>query len=197
MWNIEICVRTLDDYNIAKGVFDDMDFVKVVKKSITDATYSTIVSAGNSFAEMNGGCDGVINSHLSAFTPDHYIQEDVKKIINEEYLGELPVGTSILVKTAHPKHTHLIYTPTMRVATEVENTINPYLAMRSILVVANKYKIPAFSMTLLCTGAGNFSVYKSCCLVKEAIISTKSLIGGDWPVYHQHQKLLNSIVGKN
>lgn len=27
--------------------------------------YSTLISAGNPFAEMNGGVDGIINTHLS------------------------------------------------------------------------------------------------------------------------------------
>ena len=72
-------------------------------KSITYTSYQTIISAGNTFGEMNGGVDGMINAHLSGYTPDSYIQEHVKLIINEKIYGEFPVGQSINSNpTSHP-----------------------------------------------------------------------------------------------
>ena len=143
---------------------------------------------------MNGGIDGIINTLLSAYTPSRYIQEDVKSVINNKYIGELPVGTSILVKANHPRYTSLIYTPTMRVAENVSNSINAYLAFRSSLLLMMHTQIKYASVPLFCTGAGAMSIIKSCNQMKEAYtsISKKLLLNGDWNIYHSHhRKLLN------
>jgi O-acetyl-ADP-ribose deacetylase (regulator of RNase III) len=192
--NIEFCVPNREAFEIARAIFADIPTIKVSNTSITAAQYSTIISAGNSFGEMNGGIDGIINTLLSAYTPSRYIQEDVKSVINNKYIGELPVGTSILVKTNHPRYTSLIYTPTMRVAENVSTTLNAYLAFRSSLLLMMHAQIKYASVPLFCTGAGAMSIIKSCNQMKEAYtsITKKILINGDWNIYHSHhRKLLN------
>lgn len=51
---IELCIRDKKTYEIVKNLFNDTTDIEVNQKSITDASYDTIISAGNSFAEMNG-----------------------------------------------------------------------------------------------------------------------------------------------
>ena len=193
---IEFCIRDKEAYNTACSVFADISNISIKFDSITNATYSTIISAGNSFGEMNGGVDGIINTHLSSYTPHKYIQEDVKNIINNEYIGELPVGQSILVHTNHPFHTQLIYAPTMRVAEDVSTTLNAYIAFRNALVLMKNRKINAASTPLFCTGAGNMSLKNSCEQMKEAYksVMTGNLINKNWIDYHTNQRYLKSYT---
>lgn len=192
---IEFCIKDPSLYHITKDIFRDLPHITVSNVSITNAQYGTIISAGNSFAEMNGGVDGIINTHLSGYTPDRYIQQDVKACINRYFAGELPVGQSVLIPTRHPKHTSLIYTPTMRVAEDVSTTLNAYLAFRSALLVMKENNIPAASTPVFCTGVGGMSIYKACYQMKEAFKSVISgnLIGKDWPYYHQNHRFLHTV----
>lgn len=57
----------------------------------------------------------------------------VQERIFEEYLGEQPVGTSMIVETQHPKHPYLAHTPTMRIPMRISRTDNVYLAMWAML----------------------------------------------------------------
>ena len=190
---IEFCVYDKHAHETVRSIFKELTDVTVHQKSITDADYSSIISAGNSFAEMNGGVDGVVNLHLT--TSNRYMQEVVKEHIGTLYVGELPVGQSILVPTSHPKHRQLIYTPTMRVAENVSNSINAYLAFRSALIIMKQNNILATSTPLFCTGVGGMSVEKACLQMKEAYLSVvnRSLIGQDWLQFHKHHRYLYSI----
>jgi O-acetyl-ADP-ribose deacetylase (regulator of RNase III) len=192
---IEICIKDKVSYEIAKSIFQDISDIIITQNTITNAQYSTIISAGNSFAEMNGGVDGIINTHLSGYTPERYIQQDVKSYINRYFAGELPVGQSVIISTRHPRHKYLIYTPTMRVAEDVSTTINAYLAFRGALITMNNHNIQAASTPLFCSGAGCMSVQKSCYQMKEAYKSVVDgiLIGKDWPYYHANHRYLHSI----
>lgn len=144
---------------------------------------------------MNGGVDGIINTHLSSFTPTKYIQEDVKHIINKEYMGELPVGQSVILPTCHPKHKILIYTPTMRVAENVANSINAYLAFRGALLLMRKNNISSAAISLLCSGAGGMSIQQSCNQMLEAYKSVMDghLIDKDWKYYHSNHRHLHNL----
>lgn len=191
---IEICIPTKETYDIANNIFRDVENIYIVLTSITHASHTAIISPGNSFAEMNGGVDGIINTLLSSYTPFTYIQNDVKMLINNKYCGELPIGHSVILYTLHPKHNILIYTPTMRVAEDVSTTLNAYIAFRSALLLLQQYAIDSASTTLFCTGAGNMDVKTACLQMKEAYLSilNKSLINGDWQIYHTHHQLLKS-----
>jgi O-acetyl-ADP-ribose deacetylase (regulator of RNase III) len=195
---IEFCIRDRPSYEIAKSIFQDIPDITVTFNTITNGMYNTIISAGNSFAEMNGGVDGIINTHLSGYTPTHYIQSSVKDYINKHFMGELPVGRSIVIRTQHPIHHRLIYTPTMRVAEDVSNTINAYLAFRSALILMKDNNITAASSPLFCTGAGCMSVVQACNQMKEAYLSVVNgnLIGKDWQYYHQNHRHLYSFNSK-
>lgn len=189
---IEICVKDTNSYQVVKDIFQDIPDIIVTNNTIINGIYSTLISAGNSFAEMNGGVDGLINTHLSGYTPTMYIQQDVKNYINKEFMGELPVGRSIVISTKHPRHTKLIYTPTMRVAEDVSNTLNAYLAFRGALLLMKQNNITAASTPLFCTGAGCMSLIKSCYQMKEAYKSVVegNLINKDWQYYHKNHRTL-------
>jgi len=50
----------------------------------------------------------------------------VQERILQDYLGEQPVGTSIIVETGHHKHPFIAHTPTMRVPMPIATTDNVY-----------------------------------------------------------------------
>jgi O-acetyl-ADP-ribose deacetylase (regulator of RNase III) len=192
---IEFCVRDKPSYEIVKSIFQDIPTITVTHNTIVNGTYDTLISAGNSFAEMNGGVDGIINTHLSGYTPNSYIQQNVKDYIHTYFMGELPVGSSVLIPTQHPKHRRLIYSPTMRVAEDVSKTINAYLAFRSALLVMKNNNIQAASCPLFCTGAGCMSLTQACLQMKEAYLSVVkgNLVGKDWPYFHQNHRYLQNL----
>jgi O-acetyl-ADP-ribose deacetylase (regulator of RNase III) len=159
---IELCIPNKREFDIASPIFTTNPNFSVENKSITEASYSCIASAGNSFAGMSGGVDGIINTHLSAFS-EGYVQEFVKKTIVEKFKGELPVGSAVSVYTLHPRHKVLIYAPTMRIPESLpKDTIAPYLAFRAVLVEAERLGIDGVSVPLFGTGAGEVPVDLAC-----------------------------------
>ncbi|GAB4521618.1 MAG: hypothetical protein OHK0046_33240 [Anaerolineae bacterium] len=90
--------------------------------------FDCMVSAANSFGLMDGGVDAAIT---------HFFGEElmlrVQTRIIEDYFGEQPVGTSMIVETEDEKHPYIAHTPTMRVPMDIRGTDNVYLAMAAML----------------------------------------------------------------
>src|SRR5262249_30872589 len=64
-------------------------------------------------------------------------QEAVRSAIVERFLGELPVGSALIVELAASRLPFVVAAPTMRVAGSIVGTINAYLAMRAALVAVS------------------------------------------------------------
>jgi O-acetyl-ADP-ribose deacetylase (regulator of RNase III) len=202
---VELCVPNASNYDIANTIFGDHPGFIVKNTGIVEAEARVIVSPGNSFGEMNGGVDGTINTHLSAYSTYHRMDWYVQSSINERFAGELPVGSHVIISVIdHPKREWLIYTPTMRVAEEVSTGINAYLAFRSALLGAidmnkidksDKKDFELIACPLFCTGAGSMNIHTACKQMREAYDSIKygSLIKKDWQVYHTHHRMLKAL----
>ena len=67
-----------------------------------------MVSAANSFGLMDGGVDLAITRFFG-----EPLMQRIQTRILEEYLGEQPVGTSLIVETGHPAHPFVAHTPTL------------------------------------------------------------------------------------
>ena len=87
-----------------------------------------MVSPANSFGLMDGGIDAAITRFFGV-----ELMLAVQKRIIEEYLGEQPVGTSMIVETGNLKHPFLAHTPTMRIPLTISHTDHVYLAMWAML----------------------------------------------------------------
>jgi len=117
--------------------------------------YDCMVSAANSFGIMDGGVDLAISLYFG-----WQLMERVQKRILNEFLGEQPVGTSIIVGTNHKDHPFLAHTPTMRVPMNISHTDNVYNAMWAMLLAVhnhnqtNEHKIEAVVCPGLGTGYG-------------------------------------------
>ena len=96
--------------------------------------FDCMVSAANSFGLMDGGVDAAITEFFGVS-----LMARVQRRILDEYLGEQPVGTSLIVKTGHPKHPFIAHTPTMRVPMDISGTDKVYLAMWAMLLAVRAH----------------------------------------------------------
>jgi O-acetyl-ADP-ribose deacetylase (regulator of RNase III) len=117
--------------------------------------FDCMVSPANSFGLMDGGVDAAITRFFGS-----QLMYRVQEVILRDFLGEQPVGTSIIVETGHPKHPFLAHTPTMRVPMKIEHTDYPYLAMWAMLLAVRAHnqvserKIDSVACPGLGTGVG-------------------------------------------
>lgn len=108
----------------------DLENVTIHRGSILELTCDALVSPSNSFGFMDGGIDMLYSQHFG-----WHVQESLQKLIREKHYGELLVGTAEIVETDNRGIPYLIAAPTMRVPSILENSVNPYLAARAVLLL--------------------------------------------------------------
>lgn len=96
--------------------------------------FDCIATAGNSFGLMDAGIDLAIVKFFGK-----HVADEIQRRIKTEFLGEQPVGTSIIVGTGHPEHTFVAHTPTMRVPMNVSGTDNVYLETWATLLAVHRH----------------------------------------------------------
>jgi O-acetyl-ADP-ribose deacetylase (regulator of RNase III) len=115
--------------------FDGLPDYEVVNRHFEKLpAFDCMVSAANSFGLMDGGVDGAITNFFG-----EQLMYRVQQRILDEFLGEQPVGTSIIVETKNEKHPYIAHTPTMRQPCDIRHTDNVYLAMWSMLLAVRKH----------------------------------------------------------
>lgn len=112
----------LPDVTVVHGYFEELE------------EYDCFVSAANSFGMMDGGVDGAIIRYFG-----ENLMRRVQSRIVDEYLGEQPIGTSMIVETDHPKHPFLAHTPTMRIPMPISRTDNVYTAMWAMFLTVHRH----------------------------------------------------------
>jgi len=118
-------------------------------------SYDCMVSPANSFGLMDGGVDLAIRNYFGL-----KIQYFVQRIIQRDYYGEQPVGTSFIVFTEHEEHPFLAHTPTMRVPMSIagtDNVYNAFFAMLRAVANHNKQDDIARINKVLCPGFGTYT----------------------------------------
>ena len=115
------------------------------------AAFDCMVSAANSFGLMDGGVDAAITRFFGDALPQR-----VQRRILDEFMGEQPVGTSLIVETLHARHPFIAHTPTMRVPMDIAHTDHPYLAMWAMLLAVRRHNLGAERPIALvaCPGLG-------------------------------------------
>lgn len=120
----------------------NVPFEKVMHRS------DCVVSAANSFGLMDGGVDQCITDYFGV-----QMMKRVQQMVIEEYWGEQPVGTSMIVRgnenyefdTSIPnkavlkKNKYVAHTPTMRIPMDINKTSYVYSAMKAMLVAVEKH----------------------------------------------------------
>ena len=96
--------------------------------------FDCIATAGNSFGLMDAGIDLAIVRFFG-----RGLMEKIQSRILDEYRGEQPVGTSMIVETGMAKHPCVAHTPTMRTPMNIAGTDHVYLATWASLLAASAY----------------------------------------------------------
>ena len=142
--NITIFILNRHEYDIHKDFLIDHPIFRIEYGNIFNSTADCFITAGQSFGMMVGGIDGDTNYFFGM------IDKQIQDIIIHNWYGEIPVGVSIVLNTSHNKNfKYLCYSPTMRVPSDVSNSINAYLAFRGALVECAKYNIKSICTPLL------------------------------------------------
>ncbi len=119
-----------------RAQFEGLPAVEVVEGRFEELPqFDCMVSAGNSFGLMDGGVDAAITRFFG-----EQLMRRVQERILEEYLGEQPVGTSLIVETGNSKHPYLARTPTLRVPMAIARTDNVYYAMWAMLLAVPNFQ---------------------------------------------------------
>lgn len=134
--------------------FDDYDDVQIVCDKFQNLkNIDCMTSAANSFGLMDGGIDYDLSVYFG-----WDLQKKVQRRIIDEFCGEQPLGTSMIVETGNKSIPYLAHTPTMRVPMIIKKTDNVYKAMWGLLVELhrfNKKSVKSIETVAVCAfGAG-------------------------------------------
>ena len=136
--------------------FGDLPNCEVVEADICKVQCDAIVSPANSFGFMDGGLDLRLSERFG-----WGVQERLQELIASRPMRELLVGEYIVIETEDDDVPWLISVPTMRVPMRLRQTVNPYLAMKALLVAALNHKgtpeIRAVAIPGLGTGCGHLA----------------------------------------
>lgn len=144
-----------------KVQFRGVPDVEIGRGDIFDIPADAIVSPANSGGWMNGGIDLAYSQKFG-----WQLQERLQKYLVRFLDGELPVGNALVMTvdeagTDEFGYRFMISAPTMRVPTDINGTVNAYLAMRAILREVRKHNhraaesgdLPPMN-SVLCPGLG-------------------------------------------
>lgn len=119
---------------MAKWQFRSHPEVQVVCGRFEDLpSFDCVVTAGNSFGLMDAGMDLAVVRFFG-----RHVMERIQKQILEDFLGEQPVGTCIIVSTDQAAHPFVAHSPTMRVPMNIQSTDHVYLAMWAALTAVHR-----------------------------------------------------------
>lgn len=120
-----------------------------------------IVSPANSFGFMDGGIDFVYSEYFG-----WGIGDLLREYLWQNHQGELLVGQAVVIdmRQTNPKHPdqqkrvnrtpYMISAPTMRVPSNVANTVNAYLAFVATLRIAKQHGFKSILCPGLATNVG-------------------------------------------
>lgn len=123
--------------------------VDIAHADIMDVKADAIVSPANSFGFMDGGIDLL---YRNKFGID--VEKLVMKNIDLRFYGELPVGQALSIPLRKQPFKYLIVAPTMRLPSNVDNTLNPYLSFRAALLRAKDLGVESIACPGMGTGTG-------------------------------------------
>ena len=141
----------LDLFYAWKKYFGSIDQIEVIDGDILKQSGDAIVSPANSFGYMDGGLDLKYSIHFG-----WDLESKVRRVLEQDYFGEIPVGNAIVVKTGLDTVKYLISAPTMRVPSDISETVNAYLAFKAIIQACLKHNQSSSQPieTVLCPGLG-------------------------------------------
>ena len=137
-----------------KDCFKDCEDVEVVcddfARFMSSHDVECVVSPANAFGLMDGGYDLAISKYFG-----WDLQKKVQKYIIDNYFGEQPVGSSIIVDINDKQK--LIHTPSMRTPSHIKDPMVVYSCMRTCLMLAIKNNIKSIVIPAFGGECGNVS----------------------------------------
>lgn len=135
------------------AAFSEVAAVEVLCGSLLDVPADAVVSPANSFGDMSGGVDKVIDDFYQ-----NEAQRRAVEAIATHWYGELPVGAALVVPLPGARFRHLLVAPTMRLPGSIAGSINAYLALRALLVTVLRHNangaVPIRSVAIPGLGTG-------------------------------------------
>jgi O-acetyl-ADP-ribose deacetylase (regulator of RNase III) len=113
--------------------------VSVVRSRFEDLPpHDCFVTAGNSFGMMTAGIDAaVVRFHGVE------LMQRIQLRILDEYLGEQPIGTTMIEPTGNARYPFIAHAPTMRVPGSIEGSDKVYCAAWAALLAVYRHNIHA------------------------------------------------------
>jgi O-acetyl-ADP-ribose deacetylase (regulator of RNase III) len=172
--------RSHPEVQVVSGRFEDLP------------SFDCVVTAGNSFGLMDAGMDLAVVRFFG-----REVMEHIQKRILEDYLGEQPVGTCLIVPTGHVRHPFVAHAPTMRIPMNIQGTDHVYLAMWAALTAVHRHnrcesqKIECLACPGLGTGTGGMDLQEAAlqmCLAYEHYLLPPQFINPSMAQY-RHEKI--------
>lgn len=134
--------------------FEGLPRVTVLQSRFEDLPpHDCFVTAANSFGIMNAGIDAAV---ICFHGED--LMHRIQRRIQDEYLGEQPIGTSLIEPTGNPDYPFVAHSPTMRVPGSIEGTDKVYAATWASLLAVYQQKsrhgLPIETVVFPAMGAG-------------------------------------------
>lgn len=141
-----------------------LDCIEVKNCNILSLVVDAIVSPANSFGFMDGGIDLL---YTNFFGID--LQNNLQKIIQEKYNGELLVGQAVAIKTNNNQIPYCISAPTMRIPQRLFTFEPVYLSTRAAIKCALDLNLGSIAIPGMGTGTGRLNLQKSAEVMMLAI----------------------------
>jgi O-acetyl-ADP-ribose deacetylase (regulator of RNase III) len=146
--------------------FSDLPDVRVVQSTFEQLEpHDAFVTAGNAFGIMTAGIDAAV---VRVLGPD--MMRQVQERIQDEFLGEQPVGTAMILPTESHWCRFIVHAPTMRVPGSISGTDKVYCATwaasqstyrHNVLHRDTNQQIRTLALPAMGTGFGGMS-YDEC-----------------------------------
>jgi O-acetyl-ADP-ribose deacetylase (regulator of RNase III) len=179
--SLTLCDRSLDMVNAWRRYFPVESGVQIAQQNILTVAADALAVPANAFGFTDGGVDMAISKEIF----DWRLQDRLRGVIESEYYGELLVGQALVMPTGSTRFRHVIVAPTMRIPSDISDTINAYLAMRAILITALTHnraagtgpdRISRIAIPGLGTGVGKMPAERS---AYQMWMAYRSLIMGE------------------
>jgi len=117
--------------------FEKLPNVTVIESRFEDLPpHDCFVTAANAFGIMNAGIDAAV-IHFHGVE----LMQRIQHRILDEYLGEQPIGTSLIEPTGNPDYPYVAHSPTMRVPGSISGTDKVYAATWASLLAVYQHNV--------------------------------------------------------
>ena len=178
--------RRLPGVRVIQGRFEDL------------GPHDAFVTAGNAYGLMTAGIDAAVIHFFG-----EQLMRAVQYRIMDEYFGEQPVGTAVVVPTGHPSIPFLVHAPTMRTPGCIEGTDNVYRAMWAALLAIQSHnrvgerKIEVAGFPAMGTGFGGMPFREA---ARQMAVAYRHFVDPphrlDWDFVIEREKAIHYDGGK-